>query len=60
MNKLVVLNHKMSLLYDDLYHYIDGINGIEKDVNIIVCPSDIYLESFINNGYSNNCNSCNN
>ena len=51
MDKVIVMNHKMGLLYVDLSHYIDGINGIEKDVNIIVCPSDIYLESFINNGY---------
>lgn len=49
MNKIVVLNHKMSLLYDDLYNYIDRINNIDTDNNIIICPSNIYLEAFLNN-----------
>ena len=49
MNKLVVLNHKMSLLYDDLYSYIDRINNIDTDNNVIICPSNIYLEAFLNN-----------
>ena len=46
MNKLVVLNHKMSLLYDDLYNYIDRTNNIETDNDIIICPSNIYLEAY--------------
>lgn len=49
MKKLVVLNHKMSLLYDDLYGYIERINNIDTDNDIIVCPSNIYLEAFVNN-----------
>lgn len=49
MEKLIVLNHKMSLLYDDLYNYIDRINNIETNNNIIICPSNIYLEAFLNN-----------
>lgn len=49
MNKIIVLNHKMSLLYDDLYTYIERTNNIETDNNIIICPSNIYLEAFINN-----------
>jgi len=49
MKKLVVLNHKMSLLYDDLYSYIERINNIDTDNDIIVCPSNIYLEAFVNN-----------
>lgn len=49
MRKLIVLNHKMSLLYDDLYSYIDRVNNIETDNDIIICPSNIYLEAFINN-----------
>lgn len=49
MNKLIVLNHKMSLLYDDLYSYIAKTNEIETDNNIVICPSNIYLEAFINN-----------
>ena len=49
MNKLIVFNHKMSLWYDDLYNYIDRINNIDIDDDIIICPSSIYLESFLNN-----------
>lgn len=49
MKKMIVLNHKMSLLYDDLYTYIDRINNIDTDNDIIICPSNIYLEAFINN-----------
>ena len=49
MKKVIVLNHKMSLLYDDLYMYIDRINNMETDNNIIICPSNIYLEAFLNN-----------
>jgi len=39
----------MSLLYDDLYNYIDRINHIETNNDIVVCPSNIYLEAFVNN-----------
>ena len=49
MNKLVVFNHKMSLLYDELYGYIERINNVDTDNNIIICPSNIYLEAFVNN-----------
>lgn len=49
MNKLIVLNHKMSLLYDDLYTYIERLNNISTENDIIVCPSDMYLEAFLNN-----------
>lgn len=49
MNKLIVLNHKMSLLYDDLYNYIERTNEIDTENDIIICPSNIYLEAFINN-----------
>ena len=49
MNKIVVLNHKMSLLYDDVYPYIERINNLNTDANIIVCPSNMYLEAFVNN-----------
>lgn len=49
MKKLLVFNHKMSLLYDDLYSYIERTNNIDMDNNIIICPSNIYLEAFINN-----------
>lgn len=47
MKKTIVLNHKMNLLYDEVLEYIVKLNNIETDNNIIVCPSSIYLESFI-------------
>lgn len=49
MKKIIVLNHKMSLLYDDLYSYIEMTNNIDTEHDIIICPSNIYLEAFINN-----------
>lgn len=49
MKKLIVFNHKMGLLYDEVYPYIDMINSIDTDNDIIVCPSSIYLEAFENN-----------
>lgn len=48
MKKLIILNHKMNLEYDEVYTYIDKLNKIESTNNIIVCPSNIYLESFLN------------
>lgn len=48
MKKIIILNHKMNLLYDDLIPYIMKLNEIQTENNIIVCPSNIYLESFIN------------
>lgn len=49
MKKTIILNHKMSLLYDDLYSYIDKVNSIETDHDIVIAPSSIYLEAFVNN-----------
>ena len=49
MKKIIIFNHKMSLLYDDLYNYIERTNNLETDNDIIICPSDIYLEAFVNN-----------
>ena len=49
MKKIIVFNHKMSLLYEDLYNYIEMTNNLETDNDIIICPSDIYLEAFVNN-----------
>ncbi len=48
MKKLIVLNHKMNLEYDEVPIYIDKLNKIETDNNIVVIPSSLYLESFIN------------
>lgn len=49
MKKLIICNHKMNLLYDDLYDYIARMNNIETEGDIIICPSNIYLEAFLNN-----------
>jgi len=49
MKKMLVLNHKMGILYDEVYYYIDRLNKINTDMDIIVCPSNIYLEAFLNN-----------
>lgn len=39
----------MGVLYDEVYYYIDRLNNIDTDMDIIVCPSSIYLEAFVNN-----------
>lgn len=49
MKKLIVLNHKMSMLYAEVYYYIESLNSIDSENDIIVCPSSIYLEAFLNN-----------
>lgn len=51
MKKLIVLNHKMNLEYDEVVSYINKLNEVNTTNNIIVCPSNIYLSDFIN--YSN-------
>ena len=48
MNKLLILNHKMNLEYDEIYQYINELNKIETNHSLIVCPSNIYLTEFIN------------
>lgn len=48
MNKLIILNHKMNMLYDDVYDYINQLNNINTDMSIIICPSYIYLTDFVN------------
>ena len=48
MKKMIILNHKMNLEYDQVYEYIEKLNKIETDNNIVICPSNIYLENFIN------------
>lgn len=49
MKKMIILNHKMNLEYDEVIDYIGKINNVDTLDNIIVCPSSLYLESFINN-----------
>ena len=48
MNKLIVLNHKMTLEYDEVFPYIKRINDINTKNDLIICPSNIYLNEFIN------------
>ena len=48
MGKLLVLNHKMNMEYDEVYPYIDGLNKLDTDDNFVVCPSNIYLTDYIN------------
>jgi triosephosphate isomerase len=38
----------MNLEYDDVYNYIDRINKIDTTNNLVICPTAIYLEAFIN------------
>lgn len=47
MDKVIVLNNKMNLLYDDVYEYIERLNKYDK--RLIICPSDIYLSLFLVN-----------
>lgn len=49
MNKLVILNHKMNLEYDQIFEYISTVNGIDTENNLIICPSSIYLSKFLDN-----------
>ena len=48
MKKLIILNHKMNLEYDEVIPYINTLNEINTNNNIIICPSNIYLNDFIN------------
>lgn len=48
MSKFIILNHKMNLEYEEVYPYINKINNIDTNDNIIICPSSLYLEDFIN------------
>lgn len=49
MKKMIILNHKMNLEYDEVYNYINKINSLNIDNNLVICPTNVYLESFINN-----------
>ena len=43
--KMIILNHKMNLYYNELDDYINKINKIDK--SLIIAPSNIYLTEFI-------------
>ena len=36
MNKLLILNHKMHLEYDEVYPYINEVNKLNTDYNLII------------------------
>ena len=44
--KIIVLNHKMNLYYEEINNYINKINNIKH--NLIIAPSNIYLLEFNN------------
>lgn len=51
--KMLVLNHKMNFTYDEVNDYIKKINDIKTNkLNLVVCPSYIYLTFFKYNNYS--------
>lgn len=43
--KIIALNHKMNLYYEDLDEYIERTNFIDK--KLLIAPSNIYLLEFI-------------
>ena len=43
--KLIILNHKMNLYYEDVDNYIDKVNQITHP--LIIAPTSIYLTEFI-------------
>ena len=50
MEKIVMLNQKMYLNYDEVLSYIKTLENIKKDV--IIFPSSLYLLEFINKGFT--------
>lgn len=49
MEKIIVLNLKMNMDYNDMLKYIEDMKVYKKD--FIVCPSNIYIPYFLENGY---------
>lgn len=51
--KLLVLNHKMNIEYSILDNYIKELSNIKNNnIKLVVCPSDIYLLKFKENGFT--------
>lgn len=47
MKKLLVLNHKMYLDFNDIKTYISEIKDfIRTDIDVVVCPSDVFIPYF--------------
>lgn len=50
MKKLVVLNLKHSLLFEEIQNYVFSVNSIiPSHLNVVVCPSSLYLPFFRGN-----------
>jgi len=50
--KLIVLNHKMNLESTDVDKYISDLKSVSFSPNkLVVCPTDIYISRFIDNGF---------
>lgn len=44
MNKIIVLNQKSYMEYNEVLNFINEIkDNIRRDLNVIICPSSIYL-----------------
>ena len=43
MNKIIALNHKMNLNYNELKEYIEKINSINTPNDIMIFPTYLYL-----------------
>lgn len=51
--KLLVLNHKMNIEYSILDNYIKELSNIKNNnIKLVVCPSNIYLLKFKENGFT--------
>ena len=51
MNKLLVVNLKMNLEYNDIIDYKKSLENSDVD-NIIIAPSNIYITTMLSNKYS--------
>ena len=48
MKKIIILNHKSDLTMPEIKEYLLNINDlIRNDLDIIICPSSIYIPYFI-------------
>ena len=44
MNKIIVLNQKSYMEYNEVLNFINEIkDNIRRDLDVIICPSSIYL-----------------
>lgn len=50
MEKIIMLNQKMYLNYDEVLNYIKALENIKEEV--IIFPSSLYLLEFINKGFT--------